>query len=174
MTRTMSKSTPAGTTRRLRPRRTKTIATIGPACDAQEIIEEMIRVGMNVARLNLSHGSFSEHGERIRRVRAAAGRLGAFTAILVDTKGSEIRTGTVRGGEARLVAGESFELYYKPRTGDDSGVSVSNANLGDAAHSGDSVLLDDGAIELRVEGVGRKSVSCSIIRRCATTAMSSR
>ncbi len=164
MTQTTSKSTPAGTTRHLRPRRTKTIATIGPACDAQETIEEMIRVGMNVARLNLSHGSFSEHAERIRRVRAAAGRLGAFTAILVDTKGSEIRTGPISVGEASLVVGEHFKLYYKPRTGYASGVSVSNANLGDAARSGDSVLLDDGAIELRVKRVGRKSVRCTIIR----------
>ncbi len=103
MMRSMSESTPSATPRRLRPRRTKIIATIGPASNAPEIIEEMIRVGMNVARFNLSHGSFPEHAERIRRVRAAAAQAGAFTAILVDTKGSEIRTGALRGGEARNV-----------------------------------------------------------------------
>jgi pyruvate kinase len=148
----------------LRPRRTKIIATIGPASDAPEVIEEMIRAGMNVARLNLSHGSFPEHAERIRRVRAAAARAGAFTAILVDTKGSEIRTGVLDGGEASLEAGDHFELHLEPRTGDASGVSVSNANLGDAVRTGDSVLLDDGTIELRVESVDDKSVRCAIIR----------
>ena len=164
MTRSISDSTPSGTSHRLRPRRTKIIATIGPACDAPEIIEEMIRAGMNVARLNLSHGSFSEHAERIRRLRAAAAQAGAFTAILVDTKGSEIRTGILHGGKAELAAGGSFELYYQPRTGDASGVSVSNANLGDAVRSGDSVLLDDGTIELQVQSAGRESVRCAIIR----------
>jgi pyruvate kinase len=148
----------------LRPRRTKIIATIGPASDAPEVIEEMIRAGMNVARLNLSHGSFPEHAERIRRVRAAAARAGAFTAILVDTKGSEIRTGVLHGGEANLETGDYFELYLQPRMGDASGVSVSNANLGDAVRAGDSVLLDDGTIELRVESVDDKSVRCAIIR----------
>ena len=76
---------------------------------------------MNVARLNLSHGSFAEHASRISRVRAAAAHAGAFTAILADTKGSEIRTGTLRGGKAKLVAGETFELYFEARTGGASG-----------------------------------------------------
>jgi pyruvate kinase len=160
----MPERTPSTTPRRVRPRRTKIIATIGPASDAPEVIEEMIRAGMNVARLNLSHGSFPEHAERIRRVRAAAARAGAFTAILIDTKGSEIRTGVLHGGEARLEAGGYFELYSQPRTGDSSGVSVSNANLGDAVRAGDSVLLDDGTIELRVESVDDKNVRCVIIR----------
>ena len=160
----MSDITPSATTRRLRPRRTKIIATIGPASDAPEVMEEMIRAGMNVARLNLSHGSFPEHAERIQRVRAAAARVGAFTAILVDTKGSEIRTGILHGGEASLEAGGCFVLYFQPRTGDASGVSVSNANLGDALGAGDSVLLDDGTIELRVESVDDKSARCAIIR----------
>lgn len=160
----MPESTPSTSPCRVRPRRTKIIATIGPASDAPEVIEEMIRAGMNVARLNLSHGSFPEHAERIRRVRAAAARAGAFTAILVDTKGSEIRTGALHGGEASLEAGEHFELYLQPRTGDASGVSVSNANLGDAVRAGDSVLLDDGTIELRVESVDDKNVRCVIIR----------
>jgi pyruvate kinase len=155
---------PAESSRRLRPRRTKIIATIGPACDAQETIEKMIRAGMNVARLNLSHGSFSEHAARMNRVRAAAKQVGAFTAILVDTKGSEIRTGSLSGGKAELVAGESFELFCKPRTGDASGVSVSNADLGAAVQPGDSILLDDGAIELRVDRVARQGVRCTIVR----------
>ena len=164
VTSVIPESTATGSSRRLRPRRTKTIATIGPACDAQATIEEMIRVGMNVARLNLSHGSFVEHTARIGRVRAAAEQVGTYTAILVDTKGSEIRTGPLDGGRAELVAGNRFELFHEPQLGNASGVSVSNANLGDAVRPGTSVLLDDGTIELRVERVSRKGVRCTVVR----------
>jgi pyruvate kinase len=153
----------AGAARRQQPRRTKIIATIGPACDAQATIEEMIEAGMNVARLNLSHGSFDEHAARIERVRAAAKRVGAFTAILVDTKGSEIRTGILDGGKAELVEGRKLELVYDGRTGDATAVSTSYARLGDAVQPGDSILLDDGAMELRVEGVSRTGVLTTIV-----------
>ncbi|NIM28005.1 MAG: pyruvate kinase [Gammaproteobacteria bacterium] len=159
-----SQKTQSGPANRLRPRRTKIIATIGPACDAEDSIEELIRAGMDVARLNLSHGSFPDHAARIERIRAAAERAGAFTAILVDTKGSEIRTGLLSGGKAELVPGESFELFCEPRTGDAAGVSVSNPGLRAAVQPGDSVLLDDGAIELRVEDRRGKSVRCTVVR----------
>jgi pyruvate kinase len=164
MTPSHSESTRGDSARRLRPRRTKVIATIGPACDAQSSIEEMIRVGMNVARLNLSHGSFAEHAARISRVRAAAVHARAFTAILADTKGSEIRTGILSGGEAELMAGETFELYFEARPGDASGVFVSNASLGDILQPGDSILLDDGAIELRVKQISGKGLLCTVVR----------
>jgi pyruvate kinase len=148
---------------RRRPRRTKIIATIGPACDAQSTIEQLIEAGMNVARLNLSHGSFDEHRARIGRVRAAAEQVGSFTAILVDTKGSEIRTGLLADGKANLVAGRSFTLYPEMRSGDTNGVSVSYSRLADAVKPGDSILLDDGAMELRVEGVSGTGVQTTIV-----------
>ena len=150
--------------RRVRPRRTKVIATIGPACDEQSIIEEMIRVGMNVARLNLSHGSFAEHAARMARIRAASQAAGAFTAILVDTKGSEIRTGTLRDGVVELVAGAPFRLFYESRAGDASGVSVTNPGVGASVQPGESILLDDGAIELRAEGVTAEGIECTVVR----------
>ena len=159
-----AEGTPVESPRRLRPRRTKVIATIGPACDAQASIEEMIRVGMNVARLNLSHGTFAEHRARIDRVRAAAEQAGAFTAILADTKGSEIRTGLVSGGEAELKIGEAFELYFDARTGDACGVSVSNTKLGDVIQPGAAILLDDGAIELRVDQASDTGLRCTVVR----------
>ncbi len=164
MSQQKSYSTQVDAPRRLRPRRTKVIATIGPACDAQSTIEEMIRAGMNVARLNLSHGSFADHAARMERIRAAAKEVGAFTAILVDTKGSEIRTGALVDGKAELVAGEPFELFYDNRPGDASGVFVSNPSLSSAVRPGDSVLLDDGAIELRAEQVTPDAVRCSVVR----------
>jgi pyruvate kinase len=157
-------NTPADPPRRLRPRRTKIIATIGPACDAQAMIEDLIKAGMNVARLNLSHGSFDEHAARIGRIRAAAEAVGAFTAILIDTKGSEIRTGALSGGKAELMAGDSFELDYDPRAGDASRVSVSYTRLGDAVQPGSSVLLDDGTIELRVDHVDPEAIRTTIVR----------
>jgi len=157
-------STSSEPLRRVRPRRTKVIATIGPACDDQSVIEEMIRVGMNVARLNLSHGSFSEHAARMERIRAAAQSAGAFTAILVDTKGSEIRTGTLRDGQVELVAGEPFRLFYDSRSGDASGVSVTNPSIGASVRLGESILLDDGAIELRAEAVSPEGVECTVLR----------
>jgi pyruvate kinase len=97
-------------------------------------------------------------------VRAAAVHAGAFTAILADTKGSEIRTGILSGGEAELMAGEAFELYFDARTGDASGVFVSNASLGDIVQPGDPILLDDGAIELRLEQISGKGLCCTVVR----------
>ena len=164
MTPLKTEGIPADSPRRLRPRRTKIIATIGPACDEQASIEEMIRVGMNVARLNLSHGTFAEHAARISRVRSAAEQAGAFTAILADTKGSEIRTGILSGGEADLKVGEVFELYFDTRTGDASGVSVSNTSLGDVIQPAAAILLDDGAIELRADRTSDKGLRCTVVR----------
>ena len=80
---------------RPRTRRTKIVATIGPASDAPETLAAMLRAGMNVARLNLSHGSFDEHRARLTRIRAAAEAVGVQVAIMIDTRGIEIRTGAV-------------------------------------------------------------------------------
>ncbi len=87
-----SQSTATDSPRRLRPRHTKVIATLGPVCDVQSTIQEVIRAGMNVFQLNLSHGSFADHAARMLRIWAEAAEFGAFTAILVDTKGSIPRT----------------------------------------------------------------------------------
>jgi len=148
---------------RPRPRRTKTIATIGPACDEQPVIEQMIRAGMNVARLNLSHGSYDEHHRLAARLRRAAECVGAHIAVLVDTKGIEIRTGSVEGGAVRLENGQAFELHREPRAGDASGVSVSHDGLSRVLRSGDPVLLDDGRIELRVESADEHVIRCRVL-----------
>ena len=94
-----------------RIRKTKIIATIGPASDSLETLEAMIRAGMNVARLNLSHGSFADHEERMERIRSVASRMGAQVAVMVDTRGIEIRTGKLEGSKAELTAGGPFILY---------------------------------------------------------------
>ena len=144
-------------------RKTKIIATIGPASDSPEILEAMIRAGMNVARLNLSHGTFAEHEERLERIRGIASRMGVQVAIMVDTRGIEIRTGKLDQGAAEIVSGGRFTLYTDGRVGDSSGVSVSNRSLPDEVKPGTPILLDDGAMELEVTAVEAGSIQCRVI-----------
>ena len=91
-------------------RKTKVIATIGPACDSLETLKSMIRAGMNVARLNFSHGTHEEHRRRLEMIRQAVRELEANVAVMLDTRGVEIRTGRLEGGLAQLKAGERFTL----------------------------------------------------------------
>jgi len=144
-------------------RKTKIISTIGPASDPVDVLEGMIRAGMNVARLNLSHGTFAEHEERLARIRMVASRMGAHVAIMVDTRGIEIRTGKLMNGTAELVAEGSFTLYTDGRIGDSSGVSVSNRSLPEEVKQGTPILLDDGAMELEVLAVENGSIRCRVI-----------
>ncbi|KPJ92491.1 MAG: pyruvate kinase, partial [Gammaproteobacteria bacterium SG8_11] len=91
--------------------KTKIVATIGPACDSPEILKEMMLAGMNVARLNLSHGSIAQHTQRIYMLRKVASDIGGNIAIMVDTKGIEIRTGSLRDGSVVLEPESIFTLY---------------------------------------------------------------
>jgi pyruvate kinase len=145
-------------------RKTKLIATIGPACDGLDTIKAMIHAGMNVARLNFSHDSHVEHRKRLETVRQAARELGANVAVMLDTKGVKIRTGRVEGGVARLVTGEAFTLYTDGRVGDARGASVSYAELPDEVAPGSKILIDDGALELQVEKVETNAIVCRITR----------
>ena len=144
-------------------RKTKIIATIGPASDSAETLQAMIGAGMNVARLNLSHGTFPEHEERLERIRMIASRMGAKIAVMVDTRGIEIRTGRLRNDTAELFTDDSFTLYTDGRTGDRSGVSVSNRTLPGEVKAGTPILLDDGAMELEVTTVGDDRIHCRVI-----------
>ncbi|MGH8570210.1 MAG: pyruvate kinase, partial [Gammaproteobacteria bacterium] len=146
-----------------RLRKTKIIATVGPASDAIETLEGMIAAGMDVARLNLSFGTFADHLDRISRIRAAAQRKGANIAVMADTRGIEIRTGKVTGGAVTLAPGARFTLYTDGRVGDIEGVSVSCRTLPEEVTAGTPILLDDGAIELEVESTGAGFVRCKVI-----------
>ncbi|MDJ0867765.1 MAG: pyruvate kinase [Myxococcota bacterium] len=143
---------------------TKIVATIGPACDAPETLRLMVEAGMNVARLNLSHGSHDDHARRIDRIRSAADALGANVAIMADTRGMEIRTGGLAGGAVELRPEEPFRLYADPRDGGPDGVSVSHPGLPKEVSPGSRVLLDDGAIELLVVEVKPETVVCRVVR----------
>jgi pyruvate kinase len=145
-------------------RKTKIIATIGPASDSVETIKAMILAGMNVARLNFSHGTHAEHRKRIETIREASHALDTHLAILLDTRGVEIRTGRIGGGSMMLTTGETFNLYTDNRPADALGVPISYETLADEVDPGDRILLDDGVIELRVREIRPACVHCEITR----------
>ena len=144
-------------------RKTKIVATIGPACDSLETLKDMIRAGMNVARLNLSHGTFESQYERLAMIREASRELYTSVAIMIDTRGIEIRTGALEGQTAELVAGSCFDLYTEPRIGNKYGVSVSFAGLHEEVAANTVILLDDGAMELKVEVVEGRVIRCVVV-----------
>ena len=144
-------------------RKTKIIATVGPACDDVAILVQMIQSGMNVARLNLSHGSFEEHAQRVQRIRKAASMAGNRVAIMIDTRGIEIRTGLLVNTYADLNRGTEFTLWTDDRPGDERGVSVTYAKLPGEVSAGDVILLDDGAIELVVVSTTESEIHCRVV-----------
>ncbi|MCK4834505.1 MAG: pyruvate kinase, partial [Gammaproteobacteria bacterium] len=141
-------------------RKTKIVATIGPACETPEMLKAMIEAGMNVARLNLSHGSHDKHSKQIETLRAAASELGRNIAIMIDTRGIEIRTGLLEGDSTTLVPGENFSLHTEDRVGDNTGVSITYQKLFEEVSKGTPILLDDGAIELEVDNVSDGVINC--------------
>ncbi len=149
---------------RRRLRSTKIIATVGPACDSIEMIRRLIEAGMNVARLNFSHGTHADHAKYAEMIRQAAAELGTQVAIMVDTKGAEIRTGEIATGHVDLADGDSFALWIDGRMGNQEGVSVSHVRLPREVSPGSRVFLDDGHIELRVERVEPNTVICEVMR----------
>ena len=144
-------------------RKTKIVATIGPACEAQDRLVAMIRAGMNVARLNLSHGSHDEHKQRIVQLRKAAEQAGTQIAIMIDTRGIEIRTGTLKDDSVDLEPGNIFILHTSEHSGDEDGVSVTYRKLAEEVTSGTPILIDDGAIELEVREVVNGEIRCVVI-----------
>lgn len=144
-------------------RKTKIIATLGPACDQPEILRAMIRSGMSVARLNLSHGNYEEHQARVRRLREIAAEERAHVAIMADTRGIEVRTGTLQNGPVELIAEQEFRLYNDGRAGDETGVSVSYPRLPAEVKKGDAILLDDAAIEMTVSSIVDDTIVCKVV-----------
>ncbi|HET7578383.1 MAG TPA: pyruvate kinase [Bacillales bacterium] len=130
--------------------KTKIVCTIGPASETVEQLVQIIHSGMNVARLNFSHGDFDEHAARIQNIREAAKQTGQTVAILLDTKGPEIRTGTLEKESIELIAGNQLILSMEEIAGNEEKISVSYSGLVNDVHVGSLILLDDGLIELEV------------------------
>lgn len=143
-------------------RKTKLIATIGPACEDPTTLRELFLNGVNVARLNLSHGSQDDHVALVKRIRKVAGDGDFNVAIMADTKGIEIRTGMVAGGAVVLSQGSEFVLTETAVEGNESEVSVVHPGLSKRLSLGDEVLLDDGKIALRVDRLAAGQVHCIV------------
>ena len=146
-----------------KPRRTKIVATIGPACDSPDVLKAMMKAGMNVARLNLSHGTLEEHKARIDLLRSVSDGIGRHIAIMIDTRGIEIRTRMISDGTVDLVPGDIFSLYMDERPGNAEGVSITYSHLAQEVSPGTPILLDDGAIELEVRQVEEGVIRCVVI-----------
>jgi len=144
-------------------RKTKIVCTIGPASEQPEMLRKMILAGMNVARLNFSHGSHDEHEVRIDRIREVAKELGRNVAIMLDTKGPEIRTGVLKDGQITLKAGDHFILTTEQIEGTQERVSVTYDRLSKDVEVGTKILVDDGLIELRVEEIKGNDIHCLVI-----------
>ncbi|SIS51663.1 pyruvate kinase [Salimicrobium flavidum] len=136
-------------------RKTKIVSTIGPASEKPEVLKQLIEAGMNVARLNFSHGDFEEHGSRIDNIRKASEESGKTIAILLDTKGPEIRTGDMKEKEVFLEKDSTLYVTMDPVEGDAERISVTYPGLIDDVHKGSKILLDDGLIELLVEEIDK-------------------
>jgi len=134
-------------------RRTKIIATVGPSSNSDRVIRELIDAGVNVFRLNFSHGTHQSHGETIDRIRTASAGTGRPVAILQDLSGPKIRTGRLEGGQAlTLTAGEELRIAAGDFLGAPGRISTTYADLITAVSPEDTLLLDDGHLQLRVEG----------------------
>jgi pyruvate kinase len=148
--------------RQLFARRTKIVCTLGPASRSATLIERLIRAGMNVARLNLSHGTAHEHAQVVTTVRRVAQRLAVPVAVLMDLPGPKYRTGPLQGGSVVLQKGAQVILTTRPIEGDQRRVPVNLPTLPRDVRVGDTVLLDDGAMELMVERTSRTEVICRV------------
>jgi pyruvate kinase len=146
------------------PRRAKIVCTLGPASRSRHMIDQLMRAGMDVARLNFSHGTQAEHAATVKLLRAASGRHQKPIAILADLPGPKIRTGALEGGKPVLLrAGQNFTISSIQRAGDSQGVSTTYRTLPSEVRRGDRILLSDGLIELRVESTRRHDILCRVV-----------
>ncbi|WP_319549174.1 pyruvate kinase [Desulfogranum marinum] len=142
--------------------KTKIVCTIGPASDSPAMLEKMIKAGMNIARLNFSHGDFANHGEIIRRIRAAAEKTGRRVAIMADLPGPKIRIGNLVKEPVEVKIGARFTLTTEEIIGNWEEVSVTFKQLPQVVTQGDILFLNDGLIQLRVEEIQGKKVHCIV------------
>ena len=148
----------------IRSNKTKIIATIGPSSRSMQVLKRMIDAGMNVARLNFSHGSYKDHGEVINRIRALSKEMNKPVAILIDLQGPKIRTGMLRNGKpVMLKRNGSISITTKKVSGTRDLISTTYANLVEDVKKDDTLLLADGLIKLKVVSKTKDTVAFKII-----------
>lgn len=146
----------------MKMRKTKIICTLGPATDSDDVVRKLMLQGMNVARFNFSHGSYDEHKQRMDRVKRIREELGLPVAILLDTKGPEIRTGSFKGGKVSLAEGKTVIIRHDDILGTADEFSVTFKDLPDDVVPGTRILIDDGLIELLVLEVQGRDIVCRV------------
>lgn len=144
-------------------RKTKIICTIGPASESEAVLTAMCQAGMNIARINFSHGTHPEHLKKIETIRRVREKLDLPIAIMLDTKGPEYRIKTFADGPVQLKEGEAFSLFVDDRPGDERGVSVNYAGLADDLAPGDRVLLANGLLALEVAAIEGGEIKCTVV-----------
>lgn len=144
-------------------RKTKIICTIGPACESRETLIAMCRAGMNVARLNFSHGTHEEHQKKIDLIKSVREELGIPLGILLDTKGPEYRIRTFRDGKVTVREGQLFTFTTEELEGDETQVSVNYKGLADDLKPGDRILVNNGLVVLEAERIEKPRVICRVI-----------
>ena len=145
-------------------RKTKIVCTMGPNTDNKDIMEALVKNGMNVARFNFSHGDYEEQRNRMDLLKRVREEQGKPVAILLDTKGPEIRTGVLEDGKKVMLSeGADFTLYTKELVGNASGCSITYAGLTEDVKQGNRILIDDGLIELEVKEVEEAAIHCRVV-----------
>lgn len=144
-------------------RKTKIVCTLGPASSDLDTIKNLMQSGLDAARINFSHGDYKSHTKVINTVKKAREELEKPIALLLDTKGPEIRTKTLKTDSVELIQGETFTLTTRDIEGDDKIVSVTYETLNEELHVGARVLMDDGLIELKVREINGQDIVCEVI-----------
>jgi len=144
-------------------RKTKIVCTLGPASTNEETISKMLRNGMNVARINFSHGTHEQHKKTIELFRSVRDKMEVPAAVMLDTKGPEIRLGTFKDKQVTLEKGAQFKLTTEDIVGDNHEVSISYKDLPTQLFVGNQVLIDDGRIRLEVTDVTKTDIVCTVI-----------
>ena len=143
-------------------KKTKIVCTIGPASESIDTLKELIKSGLNVCRLNFSHGNYEEHGKRIDNIKAARNEMKLPIAILLDTKGPEIRTGKFSSPEVNLVEGQNFIITMEDVLGDETKCTVSYKELVNDVKPGNQILIDDGLVGLAVKEIKGQEILCIV------------
>lgn len=150
--------------KKMKERNVKIVCTIGPSCWDYETLFKVAEAGMNVARLNFSHGNYESHERSLENIRAVEQERQTPIAVLLDTKGPEIRTGDLEGHvKVKLEQDAEFTLFFDKRDGNANGVYVDYAPLADEVEIGQSIFIDDGAINLEVLSTSKDSILCRVI-----------
>lgn len=146
-------------------RKTRIVCTIGPASESEEILTKLVKAGMNVARINFSHGGYEENATKIDTIKKVRKELGKSIPMCLDTKGPEIRTGKQESGDEKVTIneGQKFTFLYDDVIGNETKTSISYKGLSEDVNPGSTILVDDGAIEFRVDEIVGKDVVCTAL-----------